>query len=310
MSNSDIHGISENFGNNNNSQDDSVPLLYKIKYKGNPKDQSILSFLKQTICPFFNFKSFSFIIIIINIIIFIISLIPHGLNEFEKYKYFLPPSDKTLDTMGDLNGRRIRESPLQAYRWIMGNLLHAYFTHIFFNCFSILVIGTWLEYIIGTWRFIVIYILSGILGSLFSVLVAFNTKSVGASICICGVITAYLGFFIINWKAIPRIFGVQNKCSILFFPILMACMCIPIFTNSEGSGIDNGKVNFYGHLGGMIFGFFLSFIFIKPKDESDTCILPYKVFFYMSIAICCGFAVIGFLCFYLLDKYSSNSNIN
>ena len=302
MSSPNIHGIGDT-RDNNDSKEDSSPLLLKINYRGDPREQSIPSYLKQTLCPFFSFKSFSFIIIVINIIIFIISLIPNGLDQYLISYYFLPPSSKTLEIMGDLNGSKIRNSPEQAYRWIMGNLLHLDFTHIFFNCFSILIIGTWFEYLIGTWRFIVIYILSGILGSLFSVLVAFDITSVGASICICGIITAYLGYFVINWNAIPRIFGVQNSCFLLAFPLLMAFMCIPIFTGSEGSGIEKGKINLYGHLGGMIFGFFLSFIFIRPKDESDTCLLPYKVFFYMSIAICGGFAVIGFLCFYLLDKY-------
>ena len=303
MSTPNIHGFGDNTRDKNDPYEDSTPLLLKINYRGDPREQSIPNYLKQTICPFFSIKSFSFIIIVINIIIFIISLIPFGLNQNLINGYFLPPSNKALDIMGDLNGSKIRNSPWQAYRWIMGNLLHFDFTHIFFNCFSILVIGTWLEYLIGTWRFIVIYILSGILGSLFSVLVAFDINSVGASICICGVITAYLGYFIINWNAIPRIFGVKNSCNLLLFPLLMAFMCIPIFTNSEGSGIEKGKINLYGHLGGMIFGFFLSFIFIRPKDEADTCCLPYKAFFYMSIAICGGFAVIGFLCFYLLDEY-------
>ena len=303
MSTSNIHGIGDSPKDNNNSQEDSSPLLFKINYKGDPKEQSIPNYLKQTLCPFFSFKSFSFIIIVINIIIFIISLIPYGLNQNLINGYFLPPSYKALEIMGDLNGSKIRNSPWQAYRWIMGNLLHFDFTHIFFNCFSILVIGTWLEFLIGTWRYIIIYILSGILGSLFSVLVAFDIISVGASICICGIIAAYLGYFIINWNAIPRIFGVTNRCYLLFFPLLMAIMCIPIFSGSEGSGIEKGKINLYGHLGGLIFGFFLSFIFIRPKDEADTVLLPYKVFFYMSLAICCGFAIIGFVCFYLLDKY-------
>ena len=301
---SNVHGIDENYENESQHTENSLPLLFKINYRGNPREQSIPNYLKQILCPFFSFKSFSFIIIVINIVIFIVSLIPHGIDQSDiKYKYFLPPSLETLGIMGDLNGFKIRQSPEQAYRWIMGNLLHSDFTHIFFNCFSILIIGTWLEYLIGTWRFIVIYILSGLLGSLFSVLVAFDISSVGASICICGIITAYLGYFIINWNAIPRIFGVQNRCMLLFFPLLMAFMCIPIFRTSEGSGIEQGRINLYGHLGGMIFGFFLSFIFIRPRDESDTCLLPNKVFFYMSITICSGFAIIGFLCFYLLDKY-------
>lgn len=308
MSNSNIHGIGDNSNGNNDpySQDDSTPLFYKIQYKGDPREQSIPNFIKQTICPFFRFKSFSFIIIIVNVVIFIATLFPHGLEQHSLDKYFLPPSQQTLHEVGDLDGVKIRSKFIHAYRWISGNLLHAYFSHILFNSFAILVIGTMLEYLIGTWRYIVIYCISGILGSLFSVLVDFYTRSVGASICICGLITAEIGYYIINWGALPRIFGTQNRCCLIMIPIVIAFMCIPIFYNSSGSGVDDSSnINMYGHLGGLIFGFFSSFIFIKPTDESDTCCLTYKFLFYCGIVICAGFALIGFPCFYLLDEYKA-----
>ena len=305
-----VHGIGDNSRGNNdypNSTDDSTPLFYKIQYKGDPRNQSIINFLKQSICPFFRFKSFSFIIIVINVVIFIATLFPHGLNEGTLQKYFLPPSVKTLNDVGDLDGEKIRKNFIHAYRWISGNLLHAYFEHLLFNSFAILVIGTMLEYLIGTWKYIAIYWISGILGSLFSVLVDFHTRSVGASICICGVITAEIGYYIINWNGLDRIFGPQNRCCLIMIPIVIAFMCIPIFYNtSSGSGIDDSSnINIYGHLGGLIFGFFSSLIFIKPKEESDTCCLTQKILFYIGIVACAGFALIGFPCFYLLDKYKA-----
>lgn len=299
-----IHGMSspEN-EDNNRDENDSTPLLLRIRYRGNAKNQTICNYFKETICPLFTFKSFSFIIIIINIVIYIISLIPHGLNKRKIEFSFLPPSSQTLNDMGALYGPKIRESFIQAYRWIMGNLLHADFTHIFFNCFSILIVGTWLEYLIGVWRYLVIYVLSGILGSLFSVLVAPHISSVGASICICGVIAAYLSYYLINWHAIPRIFGVQNRCTLLCIPILLVILCLPIYYNSEGSGFDDTTINIYGHLGGIIFGFFLGFIFIKPKNDNDPIFFPFIVYFITGIICCSVFAVVGYLCFYLMDKY-------
>ena len=305
-----VHGFGVDNSNHNNRNDDyqyspdnSSPIYLKMIYRGDPKQQTIPNFLKLTICPFFRFKSFSFIIIVINCVIFIASLFPHGLNQSSLDKYFLPPSRETLKVMGDLSGRDIKQSPWQAYRWITGNLLHAYYTHILFNCFSILIIGTMLEYLIGTWRYMVIYILSGILGSLFSVLVDFDSRSVGASICICGVIGANIGYYIINWNSLTKIFGIQNKCCIMFFPILIAIMCLPMFYSNGESGIDtDSNINTYGHLGGLIFGLFLSFIFINPHNEGDSCFFSNKILFYSGIVVCSVFAVVGFLCFYLLYK--------
>lgn len=291
---------------NLDNQNDTTPLLVKIQYKGDPRNQTIPEFLKQTICPCFSFKSFSFIIIVLNIIIFIVTLFPHGLDILDKEYFFLPPNRETLHDVGDLDGHKIRSKFIHAYRWISGNLLHAYFDHIVFNCFAILLIGTMLEYLIGTWKYIVIYWISGILGSLFSVLVDFDSQSVGASICICGLISAKIGYYIINWNAIPRIFGTNNRCCLITFPIVLAILSIPIRSDSSGSTFDKeSRINLYGHLGGLIFGFFSSLIFIKPKEPSDTCCLPYQYLFYMGLITCIGFAIIGFPCFYCLDKYKA-----
>lgn len=316
MSNANIHGFGDDNDNNNDNEpkdnnryyspDNTTPIFDKYIYKGDPRNQSIISFLKEAICPLFQFKSFSFIVIIINIVVYIASCIPHGLEENELGMYFLPPSYTTLDLLGDLSGRKIREKPYQSYRWITNNFLHMGFEHIFLNCLSILIIGTLLEYLIGTWKYMAIYFISGILGSLFSVLTSPNDSSVGASISICGLITALLGFYIINWNRLTVIFGIENKCLIVALPLVMSFMSMPLaFSTYSGSGVDHSqnRINYMGHLGGLIFGFFSSFIFIKPKDESDTCCFTDKVWFYTGIVVCSLFAAIGFPCFYFLDHF-------
>ena len=307
MSNSNIHGIGDSKNSNENSDDDSTPLFMRGNYKGDTREQPVLSFLNQSLFPCFKLKSFSFIMIVVNVLVFIISLCPHGLNSFQKEYYFLPPSGETLDKFGDLNGNKIRKTAIQGYRWITHNFLHAYFNHIFSNCFSILIVGTILEHLIGTWRYIAIYSLSGILGSLFSLLVNFDSVSVGASICICGLIAALISHSIINWKSLPGIYGCPSRCFIVTFPILIAFMNISmiITRETEEDDVKKIKINAYGHLGGIIFGFLLGFVFIKPKNEDDVCCFTYKILFYSGLAICIAFAAIGFPCFYILDKYKA-----
>ena len=76
MSNANIHGFGDNNDNDNNKEtnggnnyyftsreQDSTPIYEKFYYKGDPRNQSIISYLKEAICPMFCFKSFSFIII-------------------------------------------------------------------------------------------------------------------------------------------------------------------------------------------------------------------------------------------------------
>ena len=286
------------------------PIFLRGNYKGDTREQPILDFLKRTICPFFTFQSFSFIIIILYIIVFIISLIPHGINEWKKKYHFLPPSIETLSDF-DLDGSKIREKFYKAYRWITAGFLHGDFSHLFSNCFSILILGTIMEYLIGTWRFIAIYFLSGILGGLFKLLVDHEKASVGASICICGIISASIGYCILNWRDLPKICGCQNRYCILIIPILIAMMNIPNikdeyeYKEDEKDEKEN-DIDAYGHIGGLIFGFFLSFIFIKPKDEGSVAFLTAQILFISGIVICCIFALAGYLCFYLMDKYKEN----
>ena len=306
MSNSNIHGVGDNFysDNNQSNSNDKVPIFSRNLYKGDPKEQSIPSFLKETLCPCFSFKSFSFIIIVINIVIYIISLIPHGLNQYELKQYFLPPNDKTLEDFGNLNGNKIRQEPLQFYRWITHNLLHAHFEHVFSNNFCILFFGTIFEYLIGTWKYIIIYVVSGILGGLFSVLIKPEVSSVGASICCYGVVTALLGYDFINWKRLNEIYGTNNKCLIIFFPLIMIIFTLPLFfSTTGGSGFDSyDRINYVGHFGGIIFGLCLSFFIVKPKEDTDSCGFSYKIYFYFGIFSVAVFTLVGFLCFYLMDK--------
>ena len=297
MSNSNIHLVGESDDNESSYSSYSSPIFSKIVYKGDPREQTLLSYLKEVICPFFRLKSFSFVILMINLIVFIISLIPNGLEPSQKGEKFLPPSIKTLELFGSLWGTKIRESFLQSYRWIANSVLHGNFEHLFSNSLGILFFGTMVEYLIGSLKYSLIYILSGILGSLFTVLVQTNSSSVGASICCFGILGTLLGFYLINWNALTRIFGVNNKCLIVVFPVMMIFLSLFIITTNDT------EINIYGHFGGIIFGFFLSLCFIRPKKESDVAILTPKILFLIGLLICVSFPIVGFTCFYTLDYY-------
>ena len=294
MNDSNIHVLGED--KDDNSSEDEQIFVKKV-YKGDPREQTLLNYLKEVICPFFRFKSFSFIILMINFIVFIVSLIPNGLEPSQKSEKFLPPSYVTLELFGSLNGTKIKESIWESHRWISNSVLHAHFEHLFSNSLGILIFGTLVEYLIGSLKYILIYIFSGILGSLFTVLILYNSTSVGASICGFGIMGALLGFYMINWGALSRIFGVKNKCLIIFLPMMMILLPLLLMANNDS------EINIYGHLGGLIFGFFLSLCFIKPKKKTDVCVFTDKILFFAGLIISIAFPCVGFPCFYLLDYY-------
>jgi rhomboid protease GluP len=294
-SNGNIHLLGGDESDNESESNNKTPIFLKIVYKGDPREQTLLSYLQEVICPFFRINSFSFIILIINLIVFIASLIPNGLEPSQKELKFLPPSTITLDKMGSLWGAKIKESFWESYRWIANSVLHGNFEHLFSNSLGILFFGTMVEYLIGTVKFCLIYILSGILGSLFTVLIQQNTSNVGASICCFGIMGSMIAFYIINWKGLGKIFGVNNKCLIVFFPTMMIFLSLFILS------VDDTEINIYGHIGGLIFGFFLGLVFIRPKNDMDVGIFNRKILFIIGLIVCIGFPISGFPCFYLLD---------
>jgi membrane associated rhomboid family serine protease len=53
-------------------------------------------------------------------------------------------------------------------------------------------IGSFIERVLGTPKTILLYFVSGIVGALFSCFVGSNVPSVGASICIYGLVGSYV----------------------------------------------------------------------------------------------------------------------
>ena len=56
------------------------------------------------------------------------------------------------------------------YRLITGTFLHANIFHLVFNCYALYIIGTQIENFMGKWKYLVIYFVSALTGSLLSLL--------------------------------------------------------------------------------------------------------------------------------------------
>jgi hypothetical protein len=65
------------------------------------------------------------------------------------------------------------------------------------------------------------------------------------------------------------------------------------------TGATNPLINNYGHLGGLIVGFFFSFLIIKPIEQGDGVCCPNKIWVIISSVLLAGFTLAGFLIFYL-----------
>ena len=82
---------------------------------------------------------------------------------------------------------------LELWRLVTSMFLHGDLLHLFSNMFSLLIFGSYIELSFSKVKFLLIYFISGFLGSLFTVFfLPLNTISLGASGAIFGLIGAVL----------------------------------------------------------------------------------------------------------------------
>lgn len=90
----------------------------------------------------------------------------------------------------------------ETYRLLSACFTHGSITHLGFNMYSLHSSGYFTERTFGFSRFLTIYVLSGLLGNIFTYLAGTSPYSLGASGSICGVLGALTMFFYRNKKVL------------------------------------------------------------------------------------------------------------
>ena len=143
----------------------------------------------------------------------------------------------------------------QYWRLFTSMFLHIGIWHLVFNGYALIIIGTELERILGPGRFLVIYLLSGLFGSLASY--AFSSSlSAGASGAIFGLIGALAAFFALHRQRLGA-WGQRRLINVAFLII------INLFFGLTRTGIDN-----MAHLGGLVCGLALGWA-LAPRYQLD-----------------------------------------
>lgn len=166
----------------------------------------------------------------------------------------------------------------QYYRLLTGTFLHTGIMHLAFNCYALYVLGSQLESYLGKAKYIVIYLVSAIFGSLFSMTFNGDTASIGASGAVFGLMGALL-YFGYHYRVY---LGNVIKSQIL--PLVIVNLLIGFLT----TGVDNAA-----HIGGLVGGAMITMALgVKNKsswfEEVNGCIITilfmaftiYMAFFY------------------------------
>lgn len=128
------------------------------------------------------------------------------------------------------------------YRLLTSAFIHIGLLHFLMNNYALYVIGTQIESFLGKWKYILIYVLSAIMGNLLS-LVFSDTLSAGASGAIFGLFGALL-YFGYHYRIY---LGTVLKSQVI--PLIILNLVIGF----NLSGIDNAA-----HIGGLIGGYLLT----------------------------------------------------
>mmetsp|Transcript_16047 Transcript_16047/g.24907 ORF Transcript_16047/g.24907 Transcript_16047/m.24907 type:complete len:158 (-) Transcript_16047:325-798(-) len=149
----------------------------------------------MNMCPTLRCCSFTVFIIMVDVIMFVISLWLYRMQNTE----FLAPNPKALATLGWKDARKIKKRG-QVWRFITPVFLHASFVHLTLNLLSTTVIGSGLENGLGVWKLFALYFISSFGGVLFSCVFQPMRFSVGASTAIFGLIGYYIAYLCIEWN--------------------------------------------------------------------------------------------------------------
>ena len=158
----------------------------------------------------------------------------------------------------------------QYWRFITPIFLHATLIHVGLNMLNLVILGVFVERMVGHLRFLLIYFVTGIVSIIASFLLMPGEVSVGASGAIFGLVGAYSLFILLHRRALPR----SGIPAILWLVIVIgANLSIGLFIPN----IDN-----YAHLGGLLSGCLLGWWFVPHYTLSpaqgikDTHSLAYR----------------------------------
>ena len=141
------------------------------------------------------------------------------------------------------------------YRIITSMFLHASIFHIACNMYSLFALGPTMEHFFGRVKYLLIYLFSGIMGSLFvMVFQGEYSITVGASGAIFGLLGA-LVYFGYNYRGY-----IGNQILKQVVPVI----AINLFIGFTSSNISNA-----GHIGGLLGGFVVAFMLGINDDKEE-----------------------------------------
>ena len=146
----------------------------------------------------------------------------------------------------------------QYWRLITSIFIHIGFIHLFLNNYALWIIGQEIEQIYGSARFVVLYLVSGMVGSAGSYVFSPEATSAGASGAIFGLFGVMATFAFKYRKEIPKALSRDIMRRVL-----------PIIAINLAFGFSVAIVDNAAHIGGLLAGIILAFTipYMRPDEK-------------------------------------------
>ncbi len=211
----------------------------------------------------------NYVLIGLNILVFI-AFQGMGSNEHFTYAYSTVPAE--ILTGKDIATNGLQPTPVPVYFTLITSMfMHGGWAHLGGNMLFLWVFGDNIENRVGHTRYLIFYLLCGIIASLSHVFVSGANSlipSLGASGAISGVLGAYL---LLYPKRKVRVFMGRGLTEVPAFVTLGIWIVLQVISGLGmlgGNGTEGGGVAYAAHVGGFLAGLLLIKLFDRgiPKE--------------------------------------------
>jgi membrane associated rhomboid family serine protease len=200
----------------------------------------------------------TYALIIANVILFILTIF-----YFEQIIY-------GVDNFAGLGFRSIYLNPEyspQLYTLFTSMFIHGGFLHIFGNMFIFLFLGMAFEQRIGAKKFLIIYLLTGVIGALSHSILDLGSwiPLIGASGAVFGIMGAFAYSYPRDEIVMPIPVGIMfiTRIKVMYAVVIFALMeTFIVMYEAAGSGPQSNTAHF-AHLGGLISGLIIAAIILR-----------------------------------------------
>lgn len=154
----------------------------------------------------------------------------------------------------------------QYFRLMSSVFLHAGFMHVFFNTYVLFALGGFFNKILGESKYLTVFFISGIGGSLASFYMGKAAISVGASGAIWGLFGASIALAFFKTDLLPELVRLRlRKITLINLVINLGVSFLPM-------------VDIWAHLGGGLAGFFVSLLIIFRSRSASVSKIKDRIF--------------------------------